>query len=88
MVTILRSKTAVKGSKTPIFGMLFPIYQYHSLAPPQLPPTATNQEKLRSAFEELNEMLIPGEPFTAVIQERLDSSGYHWAQRIAWEGKI
>lgn len=51
------------------------------------PPTANSQEKLRSAFEELKDMLSPEEPFTAVVRECLNSSGYRWAQRIAWEGK-
>ncbi|MGA2318622.1 MAG: hypothetical protein ABSG71_19925 [Thermodesulfobacteriota bacterium] len=47
------------------------------------PPTATSQEKLRTAFKELQEMLNPEQPFTAVVRECLNVSGERWAQRIA-----
>jgi len=47
------------------------------------PPTTTNQERLRAAFENLQKMLNPEEPFTAVVRECLNASGYRWAQRIA-----
>jgi len=50
------------------------------------PPTASSQEKLRCAFEELKEMLSHEEPFTSVTRECLNSSGYRWAQRITSEG--
>jgi hypothetical protein len=50
------------------------------------PPTANSQEKLRTAFEALQDMLSPTEPFTAVTRECLNSSGYRWAQRIASAG--
>ena len=42
MVTILSSRTAVKGSKTPIFGMFSQIYQYYSLARPLITQADTN----------------------------------------------
>ncbi|MFZ3114457.1 MAG: hypothetical protein WA133_04865 [Syntrophales bacterium] len=47
------------------------------------PPTTTSQERLRAAFERLQEMLKPEQPFTAVVRECLSASGHHWAQRIA-----
>ena len=50
------------------------------------PPTANSQEKLRVAFEALQNMLNPAEPFTAVARECLNSSGYWWAQRITSAG--
>jgi len=36
MVRILRAKTAVQGSKTPIFRIFSQIYQHHSLARPEI----------------------------------------------------
>lgn len=47
------------------------------------PPTANSNEKLRAAFKELQGLLKPEEPFTAVARECLNASGYRWAQRIA-----
>lgn len=47
------------------------------------PPTSSSEEKLRNAFTELKALLDPYEPFTAVVRECLNASGYPWAQRIA-----
>jgi len=47
------------------------------------PPTATSQERQRQAFEGIKNMLNPDEPFTAVVRECLNDSGFRWAQRIA-----
>lgn len=47
------------------------------------PPTATSQERQRQAFEEIQSLLEPHEPFTAVVRECLNASGFRWAQRIA-----
>jgi len=47
------------------------------------PPTVTTQERQRAAFEAIQQMLDPAEPFTAVVRECLNSSGFRWAQRIA-----
>jgi uncharacterized protein (TIGR02646 family) len=46
------------------------------------PPTATSQERLRGAFKNLQKMLNPEKPFTAVVRECLNASGHRWAQRI------
>ena len=47
------------------------------------PPTTTTQERQRAAFEDLEKMLDPDQPYTAVVRECLNASGYRWAQRIA-----
>jgi hypothetical protein len=47
------------------------------------PPTAVSQEKCRQAFEDLQNMLLDEEAFTAVVRECLNDSGFRWAQRIA-----
>lgn len=47
------------------------------------PSTVTAGAKLQSAFVALRAMLNPDEPFTAVVRECLNVSGYRWAQRIA-----
>lgn len=47
------------------------------------PPTANSRERLRAAFESLEEMLSSEEPFTAVVRECLSASGHGWAQRIS-----
>jgi hypothetical protein len=46
-------------------------------------PNATSQEKLRQSFEEIEAMLESEEPFTAVVRECLNDSGFRCAQRIA-----
>ena len=48
-----------------------------------VPPSATDQERSRAAFEELHSMLRPEAIFSAVARECLNVSGYRWAQRIA-----
>jgi hypothetical protein len=44
--------------------------------------SSTVQEKQRKAFEQIKDMLNPEEPFTAVVRECLNDSGFRWAQRI------
>lgn len=46
------------------------------------PPTATSHERFRKAIEELQEMLCPQQPFSALSRECLNASGHRWAQRI------
>lgn len=46
-------------------------------------PTSSSEQKLENAFIALKAMLNLDEPFTAVVRECLNASGYQWAQRIA-----